>query len=269
MFVEKGSVSDQALGRDVQERLARKGAVRRVEFVPSQLSDPIAKGRLLATMQAAPLVVSVGDQATSFAAAELERTRVYFVAAVVPGAALKSPSLFGTFSYNAEDLIGALPADWRRGLGLLFTPGYEPVAAALRAAASARGAALVEKRVARLKDLPGALEGLSRARAVLVVGDPLLVEGAGFEYLSEVLLARGVPLIATRAAEVRRGALLCSRAAPAALAGAVSEDAWRLASGEPREPRVVLAPPGGEILYHPALGRRFGLEPRRGWRQVR
>ncbi len=271
LLTEGGDPASEALAVAVQKRLAPSHAVRRVGFARAQLDDPIEKGRLVASLTEAGVVVAVGDAAVELASRELEDVPVYFVgAAIVRGKDLASSALSGTLAYSPEDVLDAVPERWRRGIGLLYTPGYEGVVARIRSAAQARGGRLIERKIPSLKELPATAEGLlGSAPAVWVLGDPILARGAGLQYLVEASLSRGVALIGSEPSEVAAGAALCSVADREALAAQASGDIERMSTSTAREIGAREAPSGGAIVYQPSLAERFGLPvktPR--WRKI-
>lgn len=236
--------------------------------------DPIEKGRLVSLLESRDLIVAVGDGATAFVIRELEDTPVYFVGAgLVRGEDLSSPRVSGLFSYNVESLLDAVQGLWPGTLGLAYTPGYEPVAAWIRKGAAERGLSLSERRIASLKELAPAVRGLlERSRAIWVVGDPMLVRGAGFEFLRERTLSRGVPIIANGPSEVRQGAMLAFEAAPGALAAQAAEmfDSL-LGGGLGTAERFQPAPREGTLALNEALAAKWKILPPEGrqWRLLR
>src|SRR5437763_159078 len=95
---------DESSERALFERLAKnyggRASVSVYELDRADMANPIAKGKLLAELEARDLVVAVGDGATEFTARELEDVPVYFVDATeVDGRRLQSPSVSGLFSY--------------------------------------------------------------------------------------------------------------------------------------------------------------------------
>lgn len=258
--------------RGLFERLARnyasRASVSMYELDASRMTDPIAKGKVLAELEARDLVVAVGDGATEFTARELEDVPVYFVdATMVDGRRLQSASVTGLFSYSVDALLDAAKALRLSNIGLVFTPGYEPVASWIRGGAVLRGMNVVEKRIDAPRELPPAVRGLlDKARAVWVVGDPLLARGAGYDLIREQTLSAGVPMIMNGEWGVRRGALLGHRSDPddqAAAAGHRIDEALR--GAEPPQ-RLHPAPRGGETLYNSVLFRKWRLEPPAGAR---
>lgn len=268
--------SSDADQRAVYERLARdlasEAEVARYELGESDYSDPIAKGRVLADLQSRDLVVPVGDEAARFVTGELEDARVYFVGVrQLPGEALRSPEVRGMFSYNADALLDAAKALRFSRLGLAYTPGYGPVADWFRRGAAERGLALVERRVDGPRGVASAArELLARSRAIVVAGDPLLVRGAGFEYLREGALARAVPLILQGPWGVRHGGLLVYEPPVNGLADEAAAAVGDVLAGRDGA-RFRPAPPGGTIVMNGALAGRWGLSPPPGerWKIVR
>lgn len=263
LVVEEGDVVGQHLGRLVERRLQGEVRIRWIVYSETELADSIYKGKFLATLQAARLVVAIGDDSALLALAEVEETPVYFVSSQVPGSALAEGHVSGLLSYSAQDALAAMPAAWKSGLDLLYSPGYEPAVEEIRAAAKAAGFDLIPRRVGRRRELPAVVRTLlGSARAVWLLGDPMLSRGAGFEFLSEQTLSRSVPLVGAGFWEVKNGAVFCSRGRPEALARQASRTIAGLMAGRPAQPRLELAEPGGSILYNKSLAAHFGLSPR-------
>lgn len=228
------------------------------------LTDPIRKGRLLSAIGGAELVVPVGDAALAFLLAESAGSRSFFVgAAHAPGRHLAASRLGGIFAYSAEDLLSVLAArPEARRVGLLYTPGYEPVVRVIRAAAARRGVAIQAVLITRPSALPGSLRALSgRVGALWALGDPALSEGAAFEYLVEFALHERLLLLGASAEEVRRGALLASEADQALLLRAGAVELRRILHEAPTAPYFGTGPAGGSLIGHPALLRRYGIDP--------
>jgi hypothetical protein len=264
LLLARGDAGGSGLAQSMEADLAGRLALRREYVSAGILSDPIAKGQLLAALEDAPLVVAVGNEAIRFVVGELDDSPVYFIGSHVRGSAMSGKRASTLLTYSAADVLKALPAKWRQSLGLLYTPGYEPVVHSIREAASAAGVTLVERKVEGREMAPAARALLEKSKAVWVLGDPLLSEGAGFELLAEESLTKGVPLLGSDASEVGRGVLLCSKPAPKALALRASARILALvAAGGGRG--VELAPAGGTILYHRRLAERFHLVPGVGW----
>ncbi len=272
LLIDRASPSDQAMSQLLEQKLKVGGKIRRVEFDAALIANPISKGRILATLQTAGLVITIGDQASAFAARELDDTRIYFIGATLAkGADLKSSEVSGIFAYSPEDVLDALPASLKSGVGLLFTPGYEPVAKRIEDAAKGKGVAVQQKVVTNLKGLSSATEQLlGSAKTIWVLGDPLLVSEAGFSYLVEETLGRNIALIGPGAAQVREGALLCSGIGTPDAVAQTAADALRpmIESKDYKQPEARTAPPGGDVFYQPALGRKFGLTPQPQWKKI-
>ena len=270
LVVERQDARARKLAGLIAQRLQGRASIRQVEYAETDVGDPIYKGRLVARLESSALVIGVGDDASRFVMREVEDGRLYFVSAVARGAALGEPRVSGVFTYSIDDLLGALPAGWKSELGLLYTPGYEPIVAQIRARSRQLGARLQERRIARAGELPEAARALmASSRAVWVLGDPVLSRGAGFEYLVEQSLSQAVPLIGAGEAQVADGAVLCSRASDAALAAKASRGIAALLAGEKGEARFDDADAGGAIVYNKSLSERFRLSPRSSaWRPL-
>lgn len=244
------------------------------ELQDVQRQDPIAKGRLLSALQTCDLVVAVGNGATDFAVSELEDVPVYFVnATVVPGRSLAAPSVSGLFGYSLEDLLDAVKT-LRFGLvGLAYTPGYESLAEQIRQGASARGVPLVARKIGSAKEVAPAVRSLlERARAIWVLGDPLLVRGAGFEFIQENTLSAAIPVVGSGAWAVSNGALLASAPSAAEQEAEAVRTIDSILERRPNPgPRVKPAARGGVILLNAALAAKWKIrapqDPR--WRRVR
>ncbi|HXT01656.1 MAG TPA: ABC transporter substrate binding protein [Elusimicrobiota bacterium] len=244
------------------------------ELQEAQRSDPIAKGRLLSALQTCDLVVAVGNGAAEFAVSEVEDVPVYFVdATVVPGRSLEAASVSGLFGYSVEDLLDAVKVLRLGPVGLAYTPGYEPVAELVRQGASARGLAVVARKIGSAKELAPAVRSLlERARVIWLAGDPLLVRGAGFEFVQENTLSAAIPVVGSGAWDVSHGALLGS--APNAAqqeAEAVRTIDSILQRRPGAGPRLKTAGRGGVILINAALAARWKVRAPEDarWRRVR
>lgn len=262
LVIEQQDARARKLAALIAQRLEGQVSLRQVEYSEPEMGDPIYKGRLVARLESAAIVIGVGDDASRFVTREVENGRLYFVSALARGTALSEPRVSGVFTYSIDDLLGALPSGWKSDLGLLYTPGYEPIVAQIRARSRQLGARLQERRVSRAGEIPQAARALmASSRAVWVLGDPVLSRGAGFEYLVEQSLAQAVPLIGAGEAQVAQGAALCSRASDAALAAKASRGIAALLSGQSRQ-RFDDSDAGGAIVYNRSLSARFKLSPR-------
>ncbi len=271
VIVEAGSLPDEELARALLKRLHGVSSPRSLRIGLEDASDPILKGKLLASAQASDLTVLVGDGPVEVLAREMENLAAYFIGvSAARGKLLSQSRTFWLMSYSEEDALDAAGGRLRKGLGLLYTGGYEPAAALIGEAARKRSIPVSGRKIESREEIVPAVRSLLRDSAALwVLGDPLLARGAGFEYAVERSLSQGVPLIGAGAWEVSRGALLCSRADPERLAEKAFQSILKLlASGDSAPlPRFETAPPGGTILYHRALSRRFGVDVHRPrWR---
>lgn len=260
--MSKAESDGQHLARLLETELQGKVALRRVSYSDRELADPIAKGRLVASLESAKLVVALGDESSRLVLGEVENARVYFVAASASGQTLRGGSVSCLFTYSAEDLLRALPEKAKRGVLVLYTPGYEPLLPEIKAAAAKAGAQVTAKSVAGRRQLPDAVRDTEdMTKAIWVLGDPILDEGASFEFLTERALALGLPLMTAAAGRVARGAALASVAAPESLTRRAAQAIAALAAGG-KAGGLALAPAGGPIIYNAALKDRLGLSPR-------
>lgn len=228
-------------------------------FEPGHLGDPIASGRLSARLRSADGVVVVGAAAAAWALRELEGVPVHLVggAAAAPVALLEARGWSGELPYAPGPVLDFARQEGFKRLGVLHAAGYEGLLGELRQAAAARGVALRERRVGGARDLSEGLRELAAGvDALWVLGDPVLVQGAGFAYLVEFSLARRLPLIAPGAEAVAGGAYagwepdwkaLGERGA--ALAGA---------SWTGRRPTLAFGEPRGRVVVNEVLRRRWG-----------
>lgn len=240
------------------------GPVTVREFDRSLVSDPIAKGRLLAALQAGGMLVTVGDAATDFVLTELDDPSVFFAGGrLIAGHRLASPSVAGILGYNIDGMMDAVAKLWSGKVGLAFTPGYEGVAAWVRAAAKARGLSVIDKKVSSRREIPAAVSELvDQSRVIWIVGDPMLARGAGFQYLAERALSRDIPIVAASPWELRNGAFLSIETPSKALADQANAAIQALARGEkPSGPDLQQAPAGGMILLNGALVERWKVQP--------
>jgi hypothetical protein len=220
-----------------------------VAFDRPLLGDPILKGRFLASLQAADLVVSAArGKACGWIAHEAE---------------VASLRCVPTFS-SSQLVEFARAAGWRRIAGV-YVPAYLPVFEHVRAAARARGIELRAVPVERARDLPRALPAaFEDADAAWLMGDGVLDEDASMEYIVELSLARRVPLIATDPAQLAHGAYLSVEYAPGVLLRHAVSAADAAALGAP--PDAALEPPAGKLVVNEVLSRRWGLRPPGGAR---
>lgn len=233
-----------------------------IPFVRERLIDPLQKGRFLSALQASERVVVVGLEASEWVARELEDVPVHFAGGLarVPGAALAGQPWSGTLGCSAAQFAGyARDAGWRR-VTLLHTPGYERALGPLRDAARAAGLEVSDAAVRGRADLPrSAPRAMSAADALWLVGDPLLTQGAGFDYLVELSLSRKVPLIAPEPALVGGGALLACEPDP----GRALRRGAAAALGPAPAPGSFSDGDAGRLLINKVLARKWGV-PARG-----
>lgn len=218
--------------------------VRVTAFDRVDLTDPIEKGRFLASLQASDLVVSAAPrgEACGWLNREVEGVPIQCIA-----------------PYDAGQVIGfARSAGWRR-VAVVHMAGYEKVFGRLRARARPAGVELAPVRIERLRELPEALpRALLTAQAVWILGAPSLTEGAAFEYLVKSTLAKRIPLIAPGAELVAHGAFLGAESDRAA----VTRHAVGLANaaaGGARTEDTSAEVPGGRLVFNKVLARRWGI----------
>jgi len=236
-------------------------------------ADPIARGRLLARLARADLIVPVGERATGFVLAEREDVPVFFVgaASLVPGGALADPGVSGILPYNVAQSLAAVRALGLSPLALAYTPGYERIAGLVESGAQALGVAVIRRPIRARREMgPAVRDLMARARVVWVLGDPLLTREAGFAFLVEQSIAARVPVIAPGRFEVERGALLATEPAVDALAGQAVERLQAILAGgtAPDGARIREAGDGAHVLYNRALVARWNFTPGPGWRGV-
>ncbi|MBI3548609.1 MAG: hypothetical protein HY078_06100 [Elusimicrobia bacterium] len=266
VFLEQDDERSQRIGGIVQSRLKEKADVRWFPYSTENMSNPIYRGRLIASLSHAQLVVAIGDNPTGLVLGELDETPVYFIGvSLISGTLMQSPRISGLMNYSADDVFANMPKAWSRGFGILYTPGYEPVVDSIKAAARLAGVTIHERRVAQRGALPQSAESLMEdSPAIWVLGDPLLVREASFEFLIERSLAERVPLVSPSASATRQGAVFHSQAKAEDLAARASKNILALlktGTTDPR-PRIDLPPSGGLLLYHQAAAQRFGLAPK-------
>lgn len=212
-------------------------------FDRARLRDPIEKGRFLAALQASDRVIASADaRSCGWLGREVEGVAVHCVT-----------------PYDARKILDfARAAGWRR-IAVVHMTGQEKVYARLRILARQRGVALDPVRLEATRDLAKALPRvLEAAKAVWVLGDPLLTEGAALDYLVETALARRLPLIAPHPGLIARGAFLAVEFDPAAEALYAVDAANRAAAGEPTAAALTTAP-GGRLVFNRVLARRWGV----------
>jgi len=212
-------------------------------FDQVRTGDPIEKGRFLAALQASDRVISAtGGKACGWLARETDGVPIH---CVIP--------------YDARQVLDfARSAGWKR-VAVVHMEGYEQVFARMSKHARARGIELASVRVERIRELPEAVpRALKTAQAIWILGDPLLTEGPGFEYLVEAALARKIPLLGPGANLVARGAFLGADSDPAAMVKHAVEVANAAAGGaEPDDSDVETK--GGTLTFNKVLARRWGV----------
>lgn len=239
-------------------------------FDPQEVSDPIANGRLLARLLASDGVVVVGLEAASWAARELEGVRIHFAGGVgrIPGATLTARGWTGELPYGAEPLLVFAKAEGWRRLGVLYAPGYEGVARALRESARGMGLSLDARPVAARRDIPRVGTELAEVSdALWLLGDPSLTKGAGFAYLVELSLSRRLPLLAPEAALLQEGAFAVWEPDWQAVAMEAAKTARGIgaAGSWPRSPLALGGGPG-RVLVNDVLRRRWAAGKKGGGR---
>ncbi|TBR18229.1 hypothetical protein EPO15_15415 [bacterium] len=261
LFVEaRPELSAAALG------VPEDGAVRLRRFEPRELADPIVSGRLLSRLQAADGVVAVGGDAAAWAARELDGARVHLAGGLsrVPGATLKARGWGGSLPFPAGAFLDLARAEGWKRVGVLYTPGYEGLLPAVRAAAAARGVAVVLRAAAGRQDIPAAAQALAKeCEALWLLGDPALTAGAGFDYLLELSLSRRLPLLAPDAEAVTAGAYAAWEPDLKAVALRAAEVA-KAAHGDAGWPpgRLVFdGAPAGRLRVNEVLKRRWSATP--------
>ncbi len=259
----------------LREAAGEGGKVTLYRLPPGGTIDPIQRGRLLARIQSADLVVTIADRATEFMLAEREKIPVFFVgaASLVRGQALGSPDVAGILPYNIATSLDVLKSMGLAPLGLAYTPGFETVAGQIEVEARVRGLAVIRRAIGSRKGVGPAVRDLvGQARSVWVLGDPLLTRGAGFDFLIEQSLAANVHVVAPGRREVEGGALLSFEPEWAALAGEAVQRVRQRLSGDAAspEPRIGPGPATGTFLVNRVLGARLDppVPPETKWRNV-
>lgn len=212
-------------------------------FDPAGLADPIVKGRFLAALQASDRIISSADsRACAWLGREVEGVAVHCVA-----------------PFDAGKILDfARAAGWKR-IAVVHMSGHAKVYARLHDLGRVRGIALAPVRLEATRDLARVLpRALESARAVWVLNDPLLIDGAAFDHLVEATLARRIPLIAPDAALIARGAFLAPESDPAASTRHAVDAANLAAAGAPI-PGAITDVPGGSLVINRVLARRWGV----------
>lgn len=223
---------------------ARAGkGVSVLAFDPGRLADPIAKGRFLAVLQAADRIIASADgRSCAWLSREVEGIAVHCVAPFDAGKILDFARAVG----------------WRR-IAVVHMTAHAKVFARLRDLGRQRGIALVPVRLEATRDLARDLpRALESAKAVWVLNDPLLIDGAAFDHLVEATLARRIPLIAPDPALIARGAFLAAEFDPEASAR-YAVDAANLAAAGATIPAAITDVPGGRLVINRVLARRWGM----------
>lgn len=275
VVVDPAGPDPAAVVRAVGDAAGTDAVVSVKELPAGEAVDPIAKGRLLASLQAADLVVTLADRATAFVLAEREGVPVYFVGAssLLEGSKLASPGVSGVLPYGTDEALGLIGRLGLSPVGVAFTRGYREVERRLAAQAAGHGVTILPREIDERSEVGPAVRDLTgRAKVVWILGDPLLTRGPGFEFLVEQSLLARVPVIAPGRFEVERGALIGT--APdwtrlATVAGAGVRDSLGQGAGAGGD-RVREAPPGGVFLVNDRLATKWGFAIPEGirWRPI-
>ncbi|MDP3541517.1 MAG: hypothetical protein Q8T11_03515 [Elusimicrobiota bacterium] len=212
-------------------------------FDRARLADPLEKGRFLAALQASDRVIAVADgQACGWLGREVDGVAV---SCVMP--------------YDAAQILDfARSVGWSR-IAAVHMTGYEKVYARLRILARARDIELDSVRLVGTRDLTRALpRALETAKAVWILGDTRLTEGAAFDHLIEATLPRRIPLIVPDSGLVARGAFLGSEVDRSALTRHAVDAANLAAAGAPTVAALTTAP-GARLVINRILARRWGV----------
>lgn len=238
--------------------------------------NPIAKGRLLAGLQRADLVVPIADRATAFVLKERESVPVYFVgaASLVNGSAVTAPEVSGILSYNIGESLTTIRSMGWSPLGIAATPGFAAIADAIEQQAGLKGIATIRRTIEDRSAVGPTVRTLIKsARVVWIVGDPLLTRGAGFEFLIEQSLAAKVPVVAPARWEATRGALIGTEPSWEAIATVAGAGVRAFLTSGPRADgeKLASAPPGGTFFFNRTLAEKWNLAVPSGstWKPVR
>lgn len=250
--------------------LAEGDGVRLRRFSPGELSDPIASGRIQSRLMLAEGVVAVGLEAGLWAARELEGVHIHFSGGVsrVSGAALKARGWTGELAVGASAFLDfATTQRWKR-IGVLYTPGFEGVLPAIRAAGSARGLAVEAREVAVRQDIPAAAQSMAReSDAIWLLGDPVLTTGPGFDYLIGLSLSRRIPLLVPETDLIKAGGYAAWEPDWEIVASSAAALGKRVRGGLGwPQARVALGGEAGRLVINEVLRRRWADVPTGGIR---
>ncbi len=232
------------------------------------LTNPVEKGKFLARLARAELLVPVGEVATRFVAREFEETPAFFVGtAVVDGNSLAGPNMAGILGINPDGILQAAAALGLKRVALAYTPGYAPLADRIATLAQPAGIELRKARVESASRIVPILQNIfPKVDAVWILGDPILARGAGFEFLVEQSLTRKIPIISPTSWGVARGALFCLKIDFNALAGPASASLKHILEQDIKLPerRLEMAS-DGTIVFNSGQMQRWGFAvPREG-----
>jgi ABC-type uncharacterized transport system substrate-binding protein len=249
---------ERDLGTDNQIRVHTLGSL--------DLSDPVAKGRFLAQVAAADLVVPIGDPAALLVSEELDDLQTFFISAGgLSGQVLGRRHVAGILSYSPEETIRVAKALLPRAkdIGMLFTPGYEGVSLRMQSAAVEEGFSMTLYRVGSRQEVgPAVREAVTRSDLVWIVGDPLFTQDLVFAHLLQESLRFKKPLAAPLPGLVKKGALFCTVPDGERLAQLASETLAVLLAGQgPARgaDRVRAAPAGGSVLLNRPLAEKWDI----------
>lgn len=230
------------------------------------MSDPVAKGRFLAKVAAADLIIPIGDSAARLVSEELDDFKTFFIAAGgLSGQVLGRRHVSGVLSYSPEETVRVAKALLPRikDIGVLYTPGYESVALRMQSAAVESGLTMTSYKVKSRQEVgPAVREAATRSGLVWVVGDPLFTQDLIFTYLLQEALRLKKPLAGPLPELVSKGGLFCTIPDGDNMARVASEALSLIlkagASG-PEGSRVRPAPAGGAVLLNRPLAEKWDI----------
>jgi ABC-type uncharacterized transport system substrate-binding protein len=247
----------------------RRGAgsqtVRLYDLRSIPRTNAIERGRFLARIAGADLVVPLGSNAASFIADEIEDAKTFFVGGgSLSGEYLRLSNIAGILPYDPDEVVRVIKGlrPGIRTIGIASTRGYEPIVAEVRSAAQTSGLRIVEATILARKDVGPAIRTLASSADVLwLLGDPIVGSGAGLQLVVESALSLRKPVVGSSRRQIDAGALFYVAPDPVALGLLTDRSIREIVAGGFRFPsrRIVTGPSGGTVTYHGPLAERLGV----------
>ena len=230
-------------------------------------SHPVQKGRFLAQIANADLVIPIGDSAAQMIEKELDELPTFFIAsAALSGPYLSRRHVSGILSYSPEETVQVATAllPHLKAIGVLFTPGYEPVVIKMKSASQKMGLTLAAHPVRSRKDVsPLARRLAADVDLIWIVGDPLLTHDLIFLYLIQESFQFKTPVAGPVRELIKKGGLFCTIPDKEMLAHSAAQALGQLlqTNGTLKEPsRIQFADKKGVVLINSQLAKKWNIQ---------